>query len=111
MPKKKTESKKQSKQFQRRIEDFVCETCDMAVAGDGYTNHCPHCLESKHVDVHPGDRAADCGGIMKVSEIVMEHGDVVLTHTCVDCGHSKRNRAHRDDSIEKICELMANMHS
>ena len=51
--------------FQRRIENFVCENCGYEVAGTGYTNHCPKCLWSKHVDIHPGDRSAACGGMME----------------------------------------------
>ena len=27
--------------------------------GNGYTNHCPKCLWSKHVDINPGDRGAN----------------------------------------------------
>ncbi|MEK7158524.1 MAG: RNHCP domain-containing protein, partial [Patescibacteria group bacterium] len=46
-----------SRTFQRRVEDFTCESCGAQVTGDGYTNHCPQCLVSKHVDVYPGDRA------------------------------------------------------
>ena len=43
--------------FTRKVEDFTCEHCGREVHGNGYTNHCPHCLHSKHVDVNPGDRA------------------------------------------------------
>jgi hypothetical protein len=48
----------QGRRFQRTIEDFECERCRMLVTGSGFTNHCPACLWSKHVDVHPGDRQA-----------------------------------------------------
>ncbi|MFA6992594.1 MAG: RNHCP domain-containing protein, partial [Candidatus Gracilibacteria bacterium] len=40
------------KRFSRTIEDFVCEKCGAKVKGDGYTNHCPKCLWSKHVDIN-----------------------------------------------------------
>lgn len=52
----------QEKKFQRQIEDFVCEKCGKEVKGDGYTDHCPRCLRSKHVDVNPGDRRSKCNG-------------------------------------------------
>jgi len=55
----------QKKRFQKRIEDFVCERCGAFVKGTGYTDHCPECLWSKHVDVNPGDREAECGGLME----------------------------------------------
>ena len=33
-------------------------------AGTQHRNHCPNCLSSLHLDIEPGDREADCGGIM-----------------------------------------------
>lgn len=41
---------KKPKNFTRVIEDFICENCGTEVKGNGYTNHCPKCLWSKHVD-------------------------------------------------------------
>ena len=47
---------------------FSCRVCDRLVfptpTGGDHRNHCPNCLSSLHVDQEPGDRAADCGGIM-----------------------------------------------
>ena len=51
--------------FIRKTEDFICEHCGREVRGNGYTNHCPYCLWSKHVDINPGDRAAGCGGLKR----------------------------------------------
>src|SRR3989338_8156335 len=48
-----------SRRFQRTKEDFTCERCGFFVRGSGYTNHCPQCLWSKHVDVNPGNRQAE----------------------------------------------------
>jgi hypothetical protein len=53
----------QSRKFQRTREDFTRERCRTFVKGGGYTNHCPECLWSKHVDVNPGDRQATCQGL------------------------------------------------
>jgi len=44
------------KKFQKRIENFTCEKCGLFVKGTGYTDHCPNCLWSKHMDINPGDR-------------------------------------------------------
>lgn len=48
---------------------FVCKVCGktviMAGAGSEHRNHCPYCLHSRHLDIEPGDRAADCGGVME----------------------------------------------
>ena len=53
-----------SKLFERNVEDFVCTVCGQQVEGNGYTNHCPKCLSSLHVDINPGDRASSCYGVM-----------------------------------------------
>jgi len=86
------------RQFQRTIEDFTCEHCGQFVAGNGYTNHCPYCLWSKHVDINPGDRAAACGGLMQPVGVDQKNNEWILIHHCQRCGHEKRNRvAPKDD--------------
>jgi len=88
--------------FKRKIEDFACENCGEEVVGDGYTNHCPKCLWSKHVDVHPGDRASECGGMMKPISAEEEGGEWIITHKCIVCGYEKRNKVHKDDDYDKV---------
>lgn len=94
------------KKFQRTIEDFQCEACGAAVHGTGYTNHCPKCLTSKHVDVAPGDRAATCGGLMPVVQILYERGDWHVLHQCQQCGVQKKNRLSPDDDRAYLAQLM-----
>ncbi len=103
--------KLQGKKFQRNKEDFVCDECGKIVLGDGYRNHCPHCLVSKHVDVNPGDRSHDCGGLMDVVDISLEHGKTVFIHHCRKCGTEKRNRAHVEDSVDQIIATMKRVHN
>ena len=91
--------------FTRRREDFDCEHCGAAVRGDGYTNHCPRCLWSKHVDVAPGDRAADCGALMAPIGVLFEAGRHVLLHECAGCGYRRRNRSAPGDSREALAAL------
>ncbi len=91
--------------FTRRREDFTCEHCAAAVRGDGYTNHCPRCLWSKHVDVSPGDRASGCGGSMEPVGVLFEDGRHVLVHRCLSCGHLRRNRAAANDSRDALAAL------
>lgn len=93
------------KKFQRKIEDFVCEKCDKEIKGDGYTNHCPVCLWSKHVDINPGDREADCGGLMKPVNIETEKDEYVITHRCEKCGHEKRNKSIPADNFDEILKI------
>ncbi|MFH0846230.1 MAG: RNHCP domain-containing protein [Patescibacteria group bacterium] len=93
------------KKFQRTIEDFVCENCGKKVEGNGYTNHCPNCLWSKHVDVNPGDRASDCNGLMEPISQELKNGEQIIVHQCIKCGHQKKNKIAQEDNFEKILEL------
>ncbi|QYK51417.1 MAG: RNHCP domain-containing protein [Anaerolineales bacterium] len=88
--------------FVRRVEDFVCERCGQAVTGDGYTNHCPACLWSKHVDIAPGDRAAGCGDLMEPVDVESRAGGYRILHRCVQCGAEKWNQAAPGDDFEQI---------
>lgn len=91
--------------FKRKKEDFICEVCGAPVAGNGYTNHCPRCLSSKHVDIHPGDRRATCGGIMRAAELEIRGGRQYILHQCARCSHARRNRVAPDDSFEALLAL------
>jgi rubrerythrin len=93
--------------FQRRIENFTCEQCGESIVGNGYTNHCPRCLWSKHVDIHPGDRAADCGGLMEPVGAEQKSGETIIIHRCIICGHMKPNCAASDDNFDLLIELLA----
>jgi len=94
-----------TKEFTRNIEDFECEKCGAQVAGNGYTNHCPECLTSKHVDVHPGDRAETCNGLMEPIEVASDANSYVLTHRCVKCNYTKKNKVAKNDNMENVIDL------
>ena len=91
-----------SKRFQRRVEDFACGHCGAEVAGDGYTNHCPKCLWSRHVDVNPGDRAAECGGAMRPVAVEPARGGWTLTHHCETCGAERRCKSAAADDRDAL---------
>ena len=95
----------QPRSFTRRREDFTCLHCGTPVHGSGYTNHCPRCLWSRHVDINPGDRAAECGGAMEPVGALHESDRIVVVHRCVTCGHSRRNRSAADDDRDVVLEL------
>ena len=80
----------------------MCENCGVKVRGDGYTNHCPHCLYSKHVDVNPGDRKSLCGGLMEPTAVEHKNGAYVIVHRCRKCGAKKGNLAAKNDSVEAL---------
>ena len=92
-------------EFKKKKEDFICENCGKEVKGDGYTNHCPVCLWSKHVDIHPGDRASECNGLMKPTDVENKAGESVLVHECVDCGHRKKNKVSVEDDFDAVIEV------
>ncbi|MBI5003468.1 RNHCP domain-containing protein [Candidatus Kaiserbacteria bacterium] len=94
-----------AKKFQRRKEDFVCTKCGTTVVGDGYTDHCPACLWSKHVDINPGDRASNCLGLMQ--PIATEGTGPVYTilYSCTLCSQKHRVKMHKSDSVDAIIAL------
>ncbi|MDB4939746.1 MAG: hypothetical protein JWO40_171 [Candidatus Doudnabacteria bacterium] len=93
------------KKFTRKIENFTCEHCNNLVKGDGYTNHCPNCLYSKHVDINPGDRASSCGGLMKPVQVFLKNGEYVIKHQCTICGYEKNNKTSPNDNFEKLLKI------
>ena len=93
------------RKFQRTIENFTCGQCGVAVTGNGYTNHCPHCLWSRHVDVAPGDRAATCGGMMAPINVEQTSTGFILTHHCQSCGHRGRCKTTKNDHTPEIIRL------
>ncbi len=95
----------ETKKFQRTIEDFTCEHCGATVSGNGYTNHCPKCLWSKHVDINPGDRAQNCGGLMKPVGLEQKGREVMIAHVCQDCGFRRRTKTVPEDDSEALIAL------
>lgn len=94
------------KHFIRQKEDFVCEVCGTKVLGTGYTNHCPSCIWSKHVDENiPGDRASSCLGLMEPVSIEIKSGQNILIHRCLKCGKITKNKAAENDNFEAILKL------
>lgn len=100
--------------FQKKKEDFTCEHCGVAVIGNGFTNHCPQCLWSKHVDVHPGDRRAleACGALMKPVRIEGSSGskgvsEYMIVHVCEGCGYERRNRVRPEDNFDAVLKVIA----
>ncbi len=94
------------RKFQKTKEDFICENCGFAVVGDGFTNHCPKCLWSKHVDIFPGDRLEPCRGKMKPIGITKsKKGEDQIVHECIVCKYRKNNKVSPADDIEKVIEI------
>jgi len=94
------------KKFQKKKENFICEICGSKVIGNGFTNHCPKCLWSKHVDVNPGDRQNLCQGLMEPIGLDQKHGEFVIIHRCSKCKEVKRNRVSDGDSQSALRDLI-----
>ena len=92
--------------FTKRVEDFVCEHCGAEVHGSGFTNHCPKCLWSKHVDIDPGDRAEKCAGLMEPVVVEGSTPNYRLQHRCTKCGAIRRVNIAEGDSKEAILALI-----
>ncbi len=89
--------------FVKNDSGFVCRNCGKTVEplGSSSRNHCPFCLASLHVDVNPGDRAADCGGIMDAVSARPDprHG-YLIAHRCRKCGALRKNRSAYDAKVQ-----------
>ena len=95
-----------SRRFQKAVEDFRCEHCGWEIRGSGYTNHCPQCLYSRHVDIMPGDRRARCGGLMEPERIEQKKGRPRLIHRCLSCGYEKKNKTEPHDNFEVLLRVV-----
>lgn len=94
------------KTFTKKTENFVCENCGVENIGNGYTNHCANCLWSKHVDVNPGDRAEQCGGLMKPIEIIQIKQEFSVLQECQKCGHQRKNKISKEDNFDVVLKII-----
>lgn len=89
---------------------FKCKVCGRTVipegAGASHRNHCPNCLCSMHLDIEPGDRASDCGGVMEpIAVWVRRGGEWALIHRCRICTALSSNRIAADDNPMKLMSI------
>ena len=96
------------KKFQKRKEDFVCVNCGAKVVGDGFTNHCPECFFSRHVDIFPGDRLEECGGAMEPVDVeVNKSMKYTIIHRCRTCGEiSKDKFREKTDNFDGLLKIV-----
>lgn len=95
------------KKFKKVVEDFICLNCEEQVMGNGYTNHCPCCLYSRHVDQNnPGDRASECGGLMKPVGLKLKSGNPEkILFCCMECQKEIWNKVAKNDDFNMLKEL------
>lgn len=93
-----------NKRFIHKNEGFICEYCHKKVlpASSGCRDHCPFCLYSKHVDINPGDRLNDCGGLMKpIGYELSSKKGIVIIYKCIKCRKIHKNLALLEDNVQK----------
>ncbi|HOA47596.1 MAG TPA: RNHCP domain-containing protein [Candidatus Paceibacterota bacterium] len=93
------------KKFQKRVENFTCDKCGFFVKGTGYTDHCPNCLWSKHVDINPGDRKAKCGGLMEPVGLGKKGDKYIIYYYCQRCGYKFQVKVASSDNFKEILKL------
>ena len=91
-------------------DSFRCRNCRLDVSVDApgtqHRNHCPNCLWSRHLDVTPGDRRADCGSSMEpIAVHVRGDGEWALVHRCGGCRTIHLNRIAGDDNPLPLLRL------
>lgn len=91
--------------FQKKVEDFECEVCGTKVKGSGYTDHCPTCLWSKHLDIYPGDRKSPCGGLMEPVGLEITGSEKKILYRCKKCGYNHKVKVSENDSPEALLQL------
>jgi hypothetical protein len=100
---------------------FYCIHCHAYVStatflsGVGNRNHCPYCLWSRHLDLYAaGDRLSACKAPMAPVGLAFKHapkkygnthGELMLIHSCSDCGAISLNRIAADDVSENIMRV------
>ena len=93
---------------------FICKNCGgevLPLRSGSYRNHCPHCLFSRHVDVKPGDRKSQCGGLMQPVGLKYKAGKgFQIVHRCLRCWEKRVNKLAegpgQPDNIEEITKLV-----
>lgn len=91
--------------FKKTPEDFTCLVCGEKVTGTGFTDHCPKCLYSLHVDINPGDRKAKCQGLMEPIGASLQNDEWKIFYKCQKCGFGHFNKVSDSDNMKLIIKL------
>ncbi len=102
--------------------EFHCLACHGLVtnhpwlSGVQNRNHCPYCLQSRHLDLfQAGDRLSACKARMEPIGLTLKrsnrsyqpnrYGEIMLVHRCVDCAKISINRIAADDDPGQILRV------
>ena len=101
----------ETKKFKMIDEKFTCIVCGKEVMPLKYSarDHCPYCLCSLHVDNNPGDRANPCHGVLRPISVDKFKDTYKIVYKCEKCGMFHRNILAKDDSFDKLLDVMKNI--
>ena len=97
------------KQFEKNDNPFICAVCGKNVPTLKYSSrdHCNNCLCSLHVDINPGDRANNCGGILIPIDVTQNNKKgYIITYRCEKCKKLHNNKTAEDDKFSTILSVM-----
>jgi len=57
------------------------------------------------VDIQPGDRRADCTGMMVPVELEGQVGELRILHRCQECGTEVWNQTAQNDDFDALLAL------
>jgi hypothetical protein len=89
--------------FTKVNETFICKNCGHCVplAKSTCRDHCSVCLWSVHVDNNPGDRNAQCGGLLQPRAYGTHKKKGLMIHyVCLKCCAEKVNKFLEHDEFE-----------
>ena len=98
------------KRFTYNNDEFTCEVCGHKNPPAPATcrNHCRACLNSKHVDINPGDRAENCHGIFKPIGVDLKGDGTMdrIVFKCQKCDKLGHNKIAEDDDRDKLLDIL-----
>ncbi len=97
----------QASSFIQNNQPFSCIHCnyDVREHPSSSRDHCNRCLYSLHVDIHPGDRANDCKGILEPIGLLIKNGQVKIVYECQKCHERLNNVIAPDDDKQTVISL------
>ena len=57
------------------------------------------------MDVNPGDRKEECGGMMEPAGVTLKGGENVIIHRCVSCGFERSNKVGVEDDFDSVVKI------
>lgn len=61
------------------------------------------------MDINPGDRASDCGGMMEPVAVEGASPEYALVHRCVKCGYEKPNALAEEDDMDAVLAIVSHV--